>query len=646
MGASSAAFALDAPLPAGGLRIGEVIEGSPLWAEWSRRFLRPSGRVIDTASRDASHSEGQGYGMLLAVAAGDREAFDSIWKWTRANLMVRADHLAAWRWDPVKRAVSDRNNATDGDILIAWALAEAADLWQSVDYAEAGAEIARDISRKLIVDAVGVGPVLLPAAFGFAAGDQSDGPVVNLSYWVMPAFARLAQLAPERDWDAVRRTGLAIIDAIQARQPGVVTDWTSLAGGKASPARRFPPKAGYDAMRVPLYLAFSKAANADRIARAAQGQPAVGRGLPIVNVETGVSDEIAGGRGYRSLAALRSCAAFNQPFPRDFYWLGENDAYYPATLHMMALVAALSQKDACFDPVEARALQPFGWTKRFASDLPRAPVVSAPIVSAPGELQLRPSEFQVAAAPAQEQQEGPAYASSWSFLSYGAPIVTFATIVGLIGLSRRRRPDDPVAQSPSLNPPERSPAPRHLPQNPFLALRGEHALEQRLDISAAASHEWKRTSAVAYFRMANYEEFALANGVEAAQRLTNDVIGALAGQIRKSDAAALLGPDEIAVCLSLIADDADLNSIGRRLTAALLSAYPQAGPTDQAFGLALYPWRGGSGAECLKQARAEFFARHPEIEERPSLQAKPRRKRAVEAALAGSFEWSRQSPPS
>jgi len=38
-----------------------------------------------------SHSEGQGYGMLLAVAADDRPTFDLLWGWTRAQLMLRND---------------------------------------------------------------------------------------------------------------------------------------------------------------------------------------------------------------------------------------------------------------------------------------------------------------------------------------------------------------------------------------------------------------------------------------------------------------------------------------------------------------------------------------------------------------------------
>ncbi len=42
--------------------------------------------------------------MLMAEAAEDRDSFNRIWQWTKANLFVRDDGLAAWRWDPTSDA--------------------------------------------------------------------------------------------------------------------------------------------------------------------------------------------------------------------------------------------------------------------------------------------------------------------------------------------------------------------------------------------------------------------------------------------------------------------------------------------------------------------------------------------------------------
>src|SRR6201989_3063834 len=101
------------------------------------------GRIIDRANGNISHSEGQGYGMLLSVAADDRDSFEAIWNWTQKQLYVRGDNLAAWKWDPdANPHVSDQNNATDGDLLIAWALMRAGKKWSEPKYTDAARAIA------------------------------------------------------------------------------------------------------------------------------------------------------------------------------------------------------------------------------------------------------------------------------------------------------------------------------------------------------------------------------------------------------------------------------------------------------------------------------------------------------------------------
>ena len=157
------------------------------WRSYLARFVTADGRVVDTANGGVSHSESQGYGMLLAVAAGDRSTFERIWGWTRANLMTRDDALLAWRWEPNQRpAVADMNNATDGDLLVAWALTEAAEGWSDASYRTAARRLAVEIGRKLIVHTAEGTQLLLPALAGFSAEDVADGPVINLSYYLFP----------------------------------------------------------------------------------------------------------------------------------------------------------------------------------------------------------------------------------------------------------------------------------------------------------------------------------------------------------------------------------------------------------------------------------------------------------------------------
>ena len=60
-----------------------------------------------------------------------------------------------------RSAVADRNNATDGDLLIAWALMRAARTWQVGAYATAARAILAAIRSHAVVTS-DRGPLLLP----------------------------------------------------------------------------------------------------------------------------------------------------------------------------------------------------------------------------------------------------------------------------------------------------------------------------------------------------------------------------------------------------------------------------------------------------------------------------------------------------
>jgi endoglucanase len=331
------------PMPLGG-----ALQSPAAWQAYKARFVTDQGRVIDTGNNFISHSEGQGYAMLLAVAANDRPVFDRVWNWTRANLMVRDDSLIAWRWEPGQRpAVSDINNATDGDILVAWALAEAGEAWGDASYRVAARRIATELARKLILFRTRLGAILLPARSGFHADDRPDGPVVNLSYYVFPAFARFDLIAPEFDWAGVTQTGLDLLDATRTSAQTPPADWLALKDSKVRPADGFQPVFSYNAVRVPLYMAWAGLGETEQyapfVAWASRGRGAP----PIVEVTSGREVGAFGETGIAAIAALISCVADGAKLPSDFAASRANENYYPATLHMLALVAAQMRYASC-----------------------------------------------------------------------------------------------------------------------------------------------------------------------------------------------------------------------------------------------------------------------------------------------------------
>jgi endoglucanase len=307
------------------------------WRAYMERFLTPEGRVTDDANHGISHSEGQGYGMLLAMRADDRAAFERIWGWTKANLRVRADGLAAWRYDPKHSPpVADRNNATDGDLLMAWALAEAGTRWRETAYLKEAHRIAEAIMAVLIVP-TRWGPALMPGAVGFGPGQRSDGPVVNLSYWIFPAIDHLKRLPGGAGWTKLEENGLQLIDQARFGPARLPANWISLAGGALSPAKGFPRVFGYDAVRIPLYLGWARPSDKERLAvfaRLFDAPPAV------IDLDTGKPTEPLQGQGFAAIAAFTRSLADGVQIPQSL-WSVEPEFYYPETLHILSLLASL-----------------------------------------------------------------------------------------------------------------------------------------------------------------------------------------------------------------------------------------------------------------------------------------------------------------
>jgi endo-1,4-beta-D-glucanase Y len=329
------------------LSLGGALKTPELWQDYKAAFVTSNGRVIDTGNGRISHSEGQGYAMLLAVAANDRPTFDLLWGWTRANLMVRDDQLLAWRWDPSRRPpIADINDASDGDILVAWALTEAAEFWNDVALKVSARRVAVEIGRKLVVYKTKNGAILLPAVAGFAAEDRTDGPVVNLSYWVYPAFARLPLVAPEIDWRGIVQSGLDALKLARFGADALPTEWVSLKDGKAKPADGFPQQFGYNAIRIPLYLAWAGIGEREHY------EPFVNwaknyRGRAIVDLAGGREAGAFSEAGYGAVGALATCVVEHQPLGHDLIASRTPENYYPATLRILALLAAQMRFPSC-----------------------------------------------------------------------------------------------------------------------------------------------------------------------------------------------------------------------------------------------------------------------------------------------------------
>ncbi len=315
------------------------------WGAYKAAFLDPAGRIVDTGNNNISHSEGQGYGMWLAVLADAPSDFELIWSFTKTELLVRDDGLAAWKWDPQTQPhISDINNATDGDILIAYALALAAKQWNRPDYAEAAGSMAKTILTKAVVVRAGR-TLLLPGTAGFSESDRPDGPVVNPSYLIFEAFPVLNELAPSPLWAALSKDGVAQINAFAFGPRQLPADWVSLKT-KPRPADGFPQEFGYNAVRIPLYLARAGLGDAALNERLRSGITVDGGNMATFDLRSGKSKDVLSDAGYRIIPALIACIGNKTPLPDDLKRF-TSTLYYPSTLHLLALSFATQTRQDC-----------------------------------------------------------------------------------------------------------------------------------------------------------------------------------------------------------------------------------------------------------------------------------------------------------
>jgi len=313
-----------------------------LWQAYKLQFLRTSGAIIDTANGGISHSEGQGYGMLLAVAARDEQAFTKIWAFAQSHLQVREDALFAWKSDPsAETPVADKNNASDGEMLIAWALLEADAAGFGGDLKSAALAILADLEKLKRTHPVH-GAYLLPGAAGFENPKQDDADVVNLSYGVFPAFARIAELTGQTHWRELNSGTRNMLATASRNAAELPSDWSRLpaAGVTIKAAKGWEPTFSYNAIRIPLYAAW----NGDE---APKGWSKISIKPAIMNIETGKPKAKLVDMGYAAIGALSACADSNTRFP-DRFRTALDQHYYPASLQLFSAIAIRQRYPQCW----------------------------------------------------------------------------------------------------------------------------------------------------------------------------------------------------------------------------------------------------------------------------------------------------------
>ncbi len=311
------------------------------WNNFQTRFIAPEGRVVDTGNGGVSHSEGQGYGMLFAVWADDRATFERLWSWTQTNLQRAGDRLFSWRYRPhaiVK--VDDPNDASDANIIIALALLRAGQRWDLPQYTAWAGWIARDI---LEADTTEIGDrlYLKPASAGFI---QRGRVILNPSYYNFAALRALSGAFPDPRWHRLERDGRYLLEKARFGQWKVTPDWVEidLATNQMQPAKGWPARFSWDAIRVPLNLVWAGDFSASALQSIAHFWTHSRQGemrARMVDITSGLATTLPAQSGMTAIAALALEAVTFYDQGLDTYEVKQAASYYDASLMLLARIA-------------------------------------------------------------------------------------------------------------------------------------------------------------------------------------------------------------------------------------------------------------------------------------------------------------------
>ena len=309
------------------------------WLAFRGRFVTPDGRVIDSYNKWTS-SECQGYGLVIATAAADKAGFEAMLAWTRANLRIRGDKLHAWRWNPADtpRVKGDSiNAATDGDLMIAWALLRGADRWNRPDWRQEALEIAHDIRAKL-VSGNGDALTLLPGEWAYNPGRI----IINPSYLIVPALRALHQAAPGAGWDKVLMHGLYLLASAVGGDDKLPADWAALTPQQPmpKPIALNPGDAigfRFDAVRVPLNLVWGGLSHQPGVTAPAAFWKA--RGNSNLQVFPNKLEPYAGNIGIEGIASLARAAVAGNLAQTVVKPVAQAHFYYDAALSLLVRLA-------------------------------------------------------------------------------------------------------------------------------------------------------------------------------------------------------------------------------------------------------------------------------------------------------------------
>ena len=226
------------------------------WKQYKQNFITSEGRVIDRFNSNISHSESVGYGMFFAVSYGDQKTFKKIRGWLHRNMILSKTGLYGWKWGKKPDnswGMLDFNNATDGDMWIAYSLLLAYEKWNDKKYMLEAKKLIEAIRKHSIIKINGI-TLLLPSQYGFVKDDHIK---LNPSYTIPFIFDKFAIYDKNKIWANLVLDSMEMFRSSAVGNLKIHPDWIKL-DRKTMKYTYYKNESifGFDSIRTPLFLAY------------------------------------------------------------------------------------------------------------------------------------------------------------------------------------------------------------------------------------------------------------------------------------------------------------------------------------------------------------------------------------------------------
>jgi len=226
------------------------------WTQFKKNFITAEGRVIDRFNKNITHTESIGYGLFFAVSYGDFKTFQLIKNWLKTNIEINKNNLYGWKWGKRENGswgMLDLNNATDGDMWIAYSLLIAYEKWNDPTYLSEAGNLIRAIKEHTIIKINGKF-LLLPAQFGF---NKNEYIKLNPSYNIPFIFDKFALYDSDKVWKAINFDNIDMFKGSALGNLQIHPDWIKL-DLNSQKYDYFENESifGFDSIRTPLFLAY------------------------------------------------------------------------------------------------------------------------------------------------------------------------------------------------------------------------------------------------------------------------------------------------------------------------------------------------------------------------------------------------------